>query len=292
MSVPELDQRRSFHLDDGRVRGQLVRLDSSLAEVLSHHHYPAAVAGLIGEALAAAVLMGATLKFSGALSLQARSSGPVALLFAECREQWLVRGFARVQAGSADGDLGQLLRGGTLAITISPERGERYQGIVPLDAGSLAPCLEHYFLQSEQLPTVLRLACDGRRAAGLLLQALPARPSAPAPVGRWEHLSTLAGTTRPGELLSDPFETLLYHLFHQERVRLHDGEAVRFGCSCSAARAADTLRALGEPEARDVLRERGLVQIHCEFCQQEYRFDSAAIDQLFREGLAGSRTVH
>jgi molecular chaperone Hsp33 len=286
------DTVRRFHFEDGRVRGQIVRLEASLAEVLGQHHYPEEVERLLGEALAATVLMGSTLKFTGTLSLQARSNGPVGLLFAECSESHRIRGYARVQPGSADADIGALLKDGTLAITIAPAAGERYQGIVPLDSPSLGPCLEHYFAQSEQLPTVLCLACNGRRAAGLLLQALPEHAGAPAADSRWEHLSTLAATTRPAELLAEPFETLLYHLFHEERLRLHDAGPVVFGCSCSEARAAGTLRSIGEAEARAVLGEQGLIRIQCELCQQEYRFDAAALDRLFEAPGNEAGTVH
>jgi len=291
MSAAEGDRLRRFHFEHSRVRGQIVRLEASLGEVLGQHHYPDMVAQLLGETLAAVVLLGATLKFSGTLSLQAKSEGPVALLFAEVDHQHRVRGYARVRRGiGAGGSVEQLLREGTLAITISPEQGQQYQGIVPLDAPTLGPCLEHYFAQSEQLPCVLQLACDGQRAAGMLLQSLPEADGTPADSARWEHLRTLATTTQSTELLNDPFETLLYHLFHQERVRLHQEQPVRFGCRCSPERAAKTLLSIGETEARSVLEEQGLVRIQCEFCQQEYRFDAASLDALF--GPAASASVH
>jgi molecular chaperone Hsp33 len=292
--MSDADTLRRFHFEDGRVRGLIVRIERSLAEVLGQHHYPDAVARLLGEALAATVLMGATLKFSGTLGLQAKSSGPVALLFAESSETFRIRGYARVQPGAAGVELDTLLQGGTLAITITPAQGERYQGIVPLDAAALAPCLEHYFAQSEQLPTVLRLACDGQRAAGLLLQALPLAPGADAAgaKARWEHLGALAATTRAAELLDDPFETLLFHLFHEEAVRLHEPAPVAFGCSCSRERASATLRSIGEQETRAVFREQGLVRIHCELCQQEYLFDGPAVDRLFETRAEDGGTFH
>jgi molecular chaperone Hsp33 len=291
MSSTDSDSLRQFHFEHSRVRGQIVRLESSLGEVLGQHHYPEMVAQLLGETLAAVVLLGATLKFSGTLSLQAKSEGPVGLLFAEVDHLHRVRGYARVRRGAgAGGSVDKLLREGTLAITISPEQGQQYQGIVPLDAPTLGPCLEHYFAQSEQLPCVIHLACDGQRAAGLLLQSLPQQDGTPADPERWEHLRTLAATTQPAELLHDPFETLLYHLFHQERVRLHREQQVQFGCRCSPERAAKTLLSIGESEARSVLEEQGLVRIQCEFCQQEYRFDAASLDALF--GPAASASVH
>jgi len=284
VSAPDADTLQRFHFEDAAVRGELVRLGASLQEILGQHFYPGPVTMLLGESLAASVLLSATIKFSGSLSLQAKSNGPLGILFAECTHDRQVRGYGRVAEGALGPQLADLLPSGTLAITITPEQGQRYQGVVPLDAPRLAGCIEHYFAQSEQLPTALWLACDGAHAAGLMLQALPRGAAVSAEeAGRWEHLHQIARTVSAAELLGERFETLLFHLFHQERVRLHAPEAVRFGCRCSEGRAAKTLQALGESEVRDILAEQGGVVIHCEFCQQEYRFDAAALEALFRE---------
>jgi molecular chaperone Hsp33 len=282
MSTPDTDTLQRFHFEDAAVRGELVRLGPSLREILGQHFYPVPVAALLGETLAASVLLSSTIKYSGSLSLQAKSEGALGILFGECTHDRQIRGYARVAEGAVGGGLGELLARGTLAITITPEQGQRYQGIVPLDAPRLAGCLEHYFAQSEQLPTALWLACDGTHAAGLMLQALPrAAGAAVEEAARWEHLHQLARTVSDAELLGEHFETLLFHLFHQERVRVHAPAAVRFGCRCSARRAANTLESLGEAETRALLAEQGTIRIHCEFCQQEYRFDAAAVDAMF-----------
>lgn len=290
MSAPLPDQLRRFDFEGVAVRGAVVHLEASLGEILAQHHYPDAVAGLLGEALAASVLLGSTLKFSGRLSLQCKSAGVVGILFAECSHERRIRGYARVGREPASGDLRALLREGTLAITITPDKGQQYQGIVPLDAPTLAPCLDHYFAQSEQLPTHILLAADGRRAAGFLLQVLPTAASRDAGHDRrWEHLRQLAATLGPAELLSLPVETLLYRLFHADAVRLHPAESVAFGCRCSRERAADTLRSLGEAELRDILASEGEIGIHCEFCQQAYAFDAAAVTALFPPEETGTR---
>lgn len=288
---PDADGVRRFLFEGAAVRGEIVRLHHSVKEILAQHFYPAPVAALLGEMLAASVLLSSTIKFSGTLSLQAKSNGPVGLIFAECSDDGRVRGFARVADEAIGEGISSLLRQGTLAITITPDTGQRYQGIVPLDADTLGACLEHYFRQSEQLATAVWLACDGDTSAGLLLQTLPeAARHLPEPDRHWEHLQQLAATLRADELLRDPFEHLLYKLFHDERVRLHAPRAVRFGCRCSAARAAATLKALGVAEARSIIEERGTILIHCEFCQQEYRFDTAEVERLFETPSEG--TVH
>ena len=279
------DSLLRFAFGDVAVPGGIVRLERALADVLGQHHYPGPAAGLLGEALAASALLAATLKFAGALSLQARSAGSVQLLFAECGHDQRLRGYARVAEGAHATGFGAMLDGGTLAITITPEQGQRYQGIVPLEHPGLDACIEAYFEQSEQLPTLIRLVSDGVRAAGLMLQVLPGgRADDP----RWEHLQQLSATVRADELLEDVFEGLLWKLFHQEKVHLQPPVPLAFGCRCSEQRAAATLQSVGEAEARDVLAEQGLVKVQCEFCQQEYRFDGPALDTLFGPAGAGS----
>lgn len=285
MSTGDSDSLLRFDFGEVPVRGGIVRLESALSDVLGQHHYPAPAASLLGEALAASALLAATLKFAGALSLQARSSGSVQLLFAECGHDQRLRGYARVAEGAHAAGFGAMLEAGTLAITITPEQGQRYQGIVPLEHAGLDACIEAYFEQSEQLPTLIRLVCDGVRAAGLMLQVLPGgRADDP----QWEHLQQLSATVRADELLEDPFEDLLWKLFHQERVHLQPPVPLAFGCRCSQQRAAATLQSVGETEARDVLAEQGLVKVQCEFCQQEYRFDGPALDALFGPAAAGA----
>lgn len=292
MSSGDADILRPFHFEGHGVRGAIVRLEASLGVVLGQHFYPAPAAALLGEALAAGVLLGATLKYAGTLSLQAKSEGLLRILFAESSHDNRIRGYARVADAPAGGGFGALLGGGTLAITITPDSGQRYQGIVPLDPAGLAASLEGYFDQSEQLPTLIRLGSDGVAAAGLMLQVLPERAREAGEAGFWEHIAHLVATLQPGELLGNGAETLLWSLFHAEKVRLHDAEPVVFGCRCSVERVQDTLRAVGESEVRSVLAEQGEVQVHCEFCQQEYRFDSRAVASLFGTPEGGPGTRH
>lgn len=292
MSSGEADTLRPFHFEGHAVRGAIVRLEASLGVVLGQHFYPPPAAALLGEALAASVLLGATLKYAGTLSLQARSEGVLRILFAESSHDNRIRGYARVADGPAGEGFGALLGGGTLAITITPDAGQRYQGIVPLDTAGLSASLEGYFEQSEQLPTLIRLASDGVAAAGLMLQVLPERATEAGTAGFWEHLAHLVATLRPEELLGNGAEQLLWSLFHAEQVRLHPPAPVGFGCRCSVQRVQETLRAVGEPEVRAVLAEQGRVQVHCEFCQQEYRFDAEAVAGLFGTGQPAGATRH
>ncbi len=278
------DTLQRFLFDGTDVRGEIVLLEQAYASVLAPRHDPPAVANLLGEFLAATSLLASTLKFEGTLTLQARSEGQLRLVMAETTHDHAIRGIVRGAEQATAGDFAGLLGGnGTLAITIDPYRGERYQGVVALDGDTLASCLDHYFAHSEQLPTRLWLAADGRRAAGLLLQGLPAQAvtDAEARADQWAHLTALADTLTAGELLGLDSETVLYRLFHQESVRLLGAEAVRFRCSCSQERSAQALAGLGEAEVRSIVAEQGMVEMRCEFCQHPYRFSPAEIDALF-----------
>jgi molecular chaperone Hsp33 len=286
------DHSRRFIFDDADIRGELVQLDHTLADMLAVHQYAPGVCRLLGEFLAAATLLSTTLKFEGRLVLQARSEGEIPLLMAECSDQLLVRGIARGAQHATSEAFTQLLAGGVLAITVEPLRGKPYQGIVPLSENSLAASLDAYFEQSEQLQTRLWLASDGQQAAGLLLQQLPAQlqRSADVRARQWQHASTLAATVSNEELLQLPAETLLHRLYHEDPVRLFDPRAVRFHCSCSEQRSRSALAALPPHELEEILAEQGHIAVDCEFCNQQYRFEREALYDLLPDGRSG--TVH
>jgi molecular chaperone Hsp33 len=268
------DSAQRFLFEQGDVRGERVHLHGAYAAVLENHQYAPGVARLLGEFLAASVLLSSTLKFSGRLTLQARSQGEIPLIMAECSSQLQVRGIVRGAAQATGEQFDRLLQGGQLAITVEPHRGKPYQGIVPLHEHSLARSLDAYFAQSEQLPTRFWLASDGERAAGLLLQQLPAQRAADARqrASDWEHLLALSATLSETELLSLQGGELLYRLYHQEQLRVFEPRSVCFACSCSRERSRSVLGTLGRAEIEDILREQGSVTMDCEFCNQRYVF--------------------
>lgn len=293
MSFQDTTQRFLFEHAD--VRGELVSLDQSYREVLAKHDYPESVKALLGEMLAAAVLLSTTIKFDGLLILQARSSGPLSTLMVECSSDQAVRGIARYAADIQGDTLPELMPDGLLTITIDPQEGQRYQGIVPLEGLSLADALSAYFDNSEQLPTRFRLHADGRTARGFLLQALPAdRQIDPEDRNTtWEHLSILANTLTAEELLSLDNQTLLYRLFHQEDLRLFDPACVRFECSCSAERSGNALVSLGHEDALALLAEQGgAIEVDCQFCNARYQFARAELDGLFDAAHKHARSLH
>jgi molecular chaperone Hsp33 len=281
------DALRRFMFERFPVRGEIVRLEDSWRAMLENQHYPPAVRALLGEAMAAAVLLASTLKFDGLLTLQLQGDGPLSLLVVQCASNLSVRGLAKWQGEDPRGTLAELTAGGRLVITIERRRAkERYQGIVLADTTSLAGCLEAYFAQSEQLPTRLWLAADGRSAAGMLLQQLPGDVAAPGDdADGWRRAGLLADTLSTDELLSLDAEPLLRRLFHEEDLRLADTRDVRFRCSCNRERVEAALRLLGRNELDDLLASEGRIEVRCEFCNKAYAMDAVDVEGLLaREG--------
>lgn len=286
---PDNDYTQRFIFDESDVRGELVALERSYAEVLAKHTYPEPVAQLLGEMLAAAALLVGTLKFDGLMVLQANSSGSVPMLMVEITSEREIRGIARYdEARINPGDgLRDMMPDGTLTMTIDPRKGKRYQGVVALDGVDLSHSLTSYFALSEQLATRFWLNADGTRARGLLLQQLPVdRLKDPEDrEASWQHVTTLAGTLTAEELLSLDNETVLHRLFHDDAVRLFDVQPLEFRCSCSRERSGNALISLGLEDAQQlVIEHNGHIEIDCQFCNQRYLFDAADVAQLFAGG--------
>lgn len=284
------DQMQRFLFESSDIRGEIVSLGDTYTEVLANNTYAPVVQELLGEFIAAVSLLSSTLKFEGRLTLQARGDGPVPLIMAECSHHKDLRAVARPSEGIdwellAGKGIQDLIGKGMLCIIIEPDKGQRYQGLVPLDADSLAGCLEHYFEQSEQLPTRLWFAADREleRASGLLLQVLPQQVnnSAEDNQDRWGTIAALADTVKDEELLNLRHEDVLYRLFNEEAVRLFDPVAIRFQCSCSFDRSAQALISLGHGEVKQMLDDLGKIEIDCQFCNQQYSFSEKDIAELF-----------
>lgn len=278
------DALHRFIIEQSHVRGEIVRLDSTLRALEGANNYPPPVRQLLGETAAAAALLAATIKFDGQLTLQVRGNGPVSLLVVEATGKGTLRGVAQHEDVVPDVGIRSLMGAGHLVMTIDPgPESERYQGIVSLDETSLVATLQNYFTRSEQLPTRLWLAVDESGAAGFLLQNLPAnRPAAMLEDDDdWNRCVHLASTLTNSELLHLPVNQLLYRLFHQETVRLLGSSPVGFACRCSRERVDNTLKALGYAEVKQILEEDGNVSVRCEFCNSTYELDAVDVEHLF-----------
>lgn len=297
--LPDTDFTQRFIFDERDVRGEMVALERSYAEVLAKHEYPQPVQQLLGELMAAAALLVGTLKFDGLLILQAQSQGPVPLLAIEYTSEHDIRGLARYEAEqiSADASLADLMPGGHLVLTIIPVNGQRYQGTVELDGKDLSECFTNYFVMSQQINTCISLVADGVRARGLLVQQLPAdrQKDSEDRDESWAHVKALANTVKAEELLGLDNETMLHRLYHEDAVRLFDVQPLQFKCSCSRERSSNALVSLGEQDAQALVEEcGGQVEIDCQFCNERYFFDASDVAQLFAGGgtEAPSETQH
>lgn len=283
------DTLMGFTLPARYARGRIVRLEGVLEEVLSAHNYPAPITHLLGEALVLGTLMGGLLKGEQAqMTLQAQTDGGIVSLLVCDYRAGAVRGYAdfdaeRLARLGANPSLGALFGGGYLAITFETEGRQRYQGIVPLEGDSLAEACESYFSQSEQIPTLIRVASRagaGRRvAAGLLVQHLPdgeegrerlhVRLNHPD----WEHVAVLGSTISHDELLEPELslEAIAWRLFHEEEeVRVQAGAILSRGCRCSSEHY-ETIIARFPPEEQAEMRgPDGLIAVDCAFCSRTF----------------------
>jgi len=313
-----MSQLHKFLFDGLPVRGMLVQLTDVWQEVLARRAsnqdtgaYPEPVRRLLGEMTAASVLMQSNIKFNGALVMQIFGDGPLKLAVVEVQPDLSLRATGKVvgDISSTHGlaDMVNLHNQGKCAITLDPLNklpGQQpYQGVVPLfdDHGKrlqqFSQVLEHYMLQSEQLDTTLVLAANGEVAAGLLIQRLPVQGegnlSARATranedeIGRnedYRRIAMLAETLQSHELLTLDVDTLLRRLFWQEDVRRFEPLVPRFACSCHRERVSQMIRSLGADEAASIVSEQGQIEVGCEFCGQQYRYDAIDAAQLFVPG--------
>lgn len=295
----------------------LVRLTDAWQDILRRREqaggYPAAVTELLGEMTAAATLMQANIKFNGALILQIQGDGPVKLAVAEVQPDLSLRATATVTGEvAADAPLSEMVNlnnQGRCAITLDPKDrlpGQQpYQGVVPLfddrreKIEKLSEVIEHYMLQSEQLDTRLVLAANDKVAAGLLIQRLPMQGEANLSGGGairrdedeiglnedYNRIAILASSLKREELLELDADTVLHRLFWEEDLRrfepLAGAQGPRFACSCSRERVSSMLNSLGREEIESILAEQGQVEVGCDFCGAQYRFDPVDAAQVF-----------
>jgi molecular chaperone Hsp33 len=290
------DTLHRFLFDRFPIRGHLVHLDAAWRALIEHRQYPIAIRETLGEAVVASLLLAATIKFEGVLSLQLQGDGPMHLLLAQCTSGLGVRGLARYREGAGEAHkISELIGNGNLTVTLETDEGaQRYQGIVPIEGERLADSLQAYFQNSEQLPTRLWLHADVQGASGMLLQKLPSAGSLPAadaaPIeDAWRRVQLIGDTLTPEELRTLADAEILHRLFNEDDLRLFEPSPVYFRCRCSRERVAGMLQGLGETETRSVIAERGKVEVHCDFCNRAYVFDAVDVEQLFKAPDSGSR---
>ncbi|HST91685.1 MAG TPA: Hsp33 family molecular chaperone [Brevundimonas sp.] len=296
-SHPADDLAAAFQIEGWPVRGRLVRLGATIDAILSAHAYPEPVAALLGEACTLAALVGSALKFEGRLIVQAQGDGPVRYVVADYDTKGHMRGYCRfdedevaaASQGFARPGARSLLGQGVFVMTL--DRGpdfERTQGITPIEGESLSLAAEHYFQQSEQIPTRVRLsvgsvtteAGSGWRAGGALIQLIAGDEARGSTEEVWDRSRALFQTLADDELLDPTItpETLLFRLFHEDGVRLEDARALVAQCRCSGERIAGVLTSFSPAERADMVEPDGKIRVTCEYCATVYQLTPEEIE--------------
>lgn len=287
------DQPLRFTIPARHVRGRIVRLEGVLGEILSAHAYPPPLRIILSEALTLAALLGSLLKDAGGqLTMQVQNDGGVVQLLVVDYREGEVRGYAQFDHARLD-DLGpnptlhSLFGDAWLAVTFDQaSSGERYQGIVPLEGESLSDACQYYFVQSEQIPTFIRIAIgerDGQPvSAGILLQHLPEgeegreRLHVRLDHPEWEHVAVMASSLQTDELLDSglSMDTLIWRLFHEEdEVRIEQGTALSKGCRCSVDHFQSVIARFPEDDRKDMVGDDGNITVDCAFCSKKFALE-------------------
>ncbi len=291
-TAPTDDLAAAFQIEGWPVRGRIVRLGQTIDTILSAHAYPEPVAALLGEACALAALVGSSLKFEGRLIVQAQGDGPVRYVVADYGTDGQMRGYCRfdeaevaaASQGFARPGARSLLGQGVFVMTL--DRGpdfERTQGITPIEGESLSLAAEHYFQQSEQIPTRVRLAVGSVvtdegvawRAGGALIQLIAGDEARGSTEEAWDRSRALFQTLADDELLDPTItpEVLLFRLFHEDGVRLEDARTLVAQCRCSRERIAGVLTSFDPAERADMVEADGRIRVTCEYCATVYELE-------------------
>ncbi len=282
----------AFQIEGLPVRGRVVRLGAAVNEVLTRHSYPEPVANLLGEACALAALVGSSLKFEGRLIVQAQGDGPVRYVVVDYDTSGGMRGYCRfdpdevaaVSEGFSRPGAKTLLGGGVFIMTLDQGADmERYQGVTAIEGESLALCAEQYFMQSEQIPTRVRLAVGqvdtgeglSWRAGGILIQTIAGDETRGETKEAWNHAQALFETTGEDELIDPtvPTTTLLWRLFNEDGVRLIDEKPLRAFCRCSEERIGVVLQSFSPEEKAEMIEPDGKIHVTCEYCSRVYALE-------------------
>lgn len=285
-----MNEVQGFLLEDSGIRGALVRLEETWRQVIAEHNYTPQIRTLLGEGVAATVLLASGLKAKPSVSLQLQGEGPLKLMLIQCTDGLRVRGMAHYSSAPQPLPL-PLLGQGKLVVNLDTGRPNGFfQGIVPMTSAKLDGCLEAYFKQSEQLATRLILKSSDTRVAGLLLQVLPGHQEEHAD-SVFGDVAACAETVSTTELTQLAADELLPKLFGGHAIRLFSPKSVAHDCRCTPDRLAGVVRMLGEDELKSLLAEQGHVELTCEFCNRSFRYDDEQVQAILHD-VARSSLLH
>ena len=277
------DTLQRFIFEHANIRGELVHLEQTFQTIMKQRDYPPAVKHLLGEAVVSCLLLASSIKFEGSISLQFQGDKRLPLLLVQCDHELNVRAYAQPSQGLAAFDYAEAFLQGQMVLTINQhQQTQNYQSMVPIHSTSMGENLMHYFAQSEQIATQVWLAVNEDKAAGMLLQLMPGEDSQQKEQF-WEYAVQLGQTVSAEELVQLDNETLLYRLYNETELRLFEPRTARFKCRCTLEKMRCVISALGKEDANDLLKERGSIEINCDFCNHHYRFDSIDVALIFHQ---------
>lgn len=280
MKQPDTLQR--FLFEHASIRGEIAHLDDTYKTIMHQCPYPPPVKRLLGEALVSCLLLTGSIKFEGELSLQFHGDERLPLLLVQCDHNLHMRAFAKYQE-QENIDYGEAFLQGKMVLVINQyQKTKDYQSIVPIRSTSMSDNLSHYFAQSEQVPSQVWLAVDEDSAAGMLLQLMPGQDTQHREEF-WEYAVQLGQTISDVELLNLDNTTILYRLYHETELRLYSARPVTFHCRCTPEKMKQVLTILGKEDMETLIKEKGVVNIRCDFCNKQYEFDAIDITMLFHK---------
>lgn len=279
--MKETDSLQRFMFEHASIRGEIAHLKDSYQTIMNQRPYPDMVRNLLGEALISCLLLAGSIKFEGDLSLQFQGDKRLPLILVQCDHQLHLRAFAAYQEDLEIIDYAEAFLKGQMVLTINQyKQTQAYQSVVPIKATSMSENLTHYFAQSEQVASQVWLAVGDDMAAGMLLQLMPGQDTMQREQF-WEYAVHIGQTVSEKELLTLDNHTLLHRLYHETELRLFESRSVCFQCRCSEAKMKEVLTILGEEEAKQLLQERGKIEVSCDFCNKHYSYDAIDIAMLF-----------
>lgn len=281
--MKETDTLQRFMFEHASIRGEIAHLDETYKTIMHQHPYPPAVKALLGEALISCLLLAGSIKFEGEVSLQFHGDKRLSLLLVQCDHELKIRAFAKYQEDDPSVDYSEAFLQGKMVLIINQyNKTQAYQSVVPIRSTSMSDNLTHYFALSEQVATQVWLAVNDNSAAGILLQLMPGQDTQHREEF-WEYAVVLGQTISEQELLTLENKTILHRLYHETELRLYTARPVAFQCRCNPEKMKQVLTVLGENDIQELIKEKGHVDIRCDFCNQQYVFDPIDITLLFRK---------
>ena len=281
--MKESDTLQRFIFEKANIRGEIVHIEQTYQTIMSQRNYPPMVKNLLGEAIVSCLLLASSIKFEGSLNLQFQGDERLPLLLVQCDHELNIRAFAKYAEDLEIIDYATAFLQGQMILNINQNnQTQTYQSTVPIQATSMSENLMTYFAQSEQIATRVWLAVNDEMAAGMLLQLMPGQDT----VQReqfWEYAVQLGQTVSEQELLTIDNQTLLYRLYNETEIRLFESRPTRFQCRCNPEKMKQVITILGEEEAKELIKEQGVVAISCDFCNQKYTFDPIDVTVLFHK---------